>query len=92
MQVLSKKNWKENPFKNCKKEKSNLQWKENPTYNWKEKSIKKGEIEKCWITKMKFQLESGTKSPFRNWKKLKKIPIRKSKKSQLRNWKEIPEI
>ena len=46
-------------------------WKENPIYNWKEKSIEKVEIEKCWTIKTKFQLESGTKSPFRNWKKLK---------------------
>ena len=71
MQVLAKKNWKENPFKNWKKKFPIYKWKENPIYNWKEKSLKKVEIEKCCIIKMKFQLESGTKSPFRNWKKLK---------------------
>ena len=40
---------------------------------------------------MKFQLESGTKSPFRNWK-IKMNSNQKIEKSLFRNWKEIPEI
>ena len=45
----------------------------NPIVNCErngERNNRKGNNRKCWTIKTKFQLESGTKSPFRNWKKL----------------------